>query len=150
MLKYSFHLTNGVIYKMSEAFKVLNNIRTLRAQSREIALEALEEILEKLTTVVEDRREEESSIRQEQEQRQSKLEAIRAQLIADGIDPEELIAGHQGTSTKQKPARSARPAKYKYTDENGIEKTWTGQGRTPKAIAAAIDGGNLLEDFEIK
>ncbi|WP_373880350.1 H-NS family histone-like protein [Martelella alba] len=67
---------------MSEAFKVLNNIRTLRAQSREVALETLEEILEKLTTVVEDRREEESSVRQEQEQRQAKLEAIRAQLLA--------------------------------------------------------------------
>ena len=44
---------------MSESLKILNNIRTLRAQSREFSLENLEEMLEKLTTVVEDRRQEE-------------------------------------------------------------------------------------------
>jgi DNA-binding protein H-NS len=44
---------------MSEALKVLNNIRTLRAQARETDLETLEEMLEKLTAIVEDRREEE-------------------------------------------------------------------------------------------
>jgi DNA-binding protein H-NS len=53
-------------HSMSEALKVLNNIRTLRAQARETDLETLEEMLEKLTAIVEDRREEESAIRKEQ------------------------------------------------------------------------------------
>ncbi|HHF8101288.1 TPA: H-NS family nucleoid-associated regulatory protein, partial [Escherichia coli] len=43
-----------------------------------------------------------------------------------------------------------RPAKYKYIDTDGSEKTWTGQGRTPRAIAAALEAGKTLEDFEIK
>ena len=43
---------------MSDAFKVLNNIRTLRAQARELPLSDLEEILEKLTVVVTERRDE--------------------------------------------------------------------------------------------
>lgn len=43
---------------MSDAFKVLNNIRTLRAQARDLALSDLEEVLEKLTVVVNERREE--------------------------------------------------------------------------------------------
>lgn len=42
-----------------------------------------------------------------------------------------------------------RPAKYKYTDDQGNDKTWTGQGRTPKAIADAIASGKTLQDFEI-
>ncbi|HAZ7054699.1 TPA: H-NS histone family protein, partial [Escherichia coli] len=29
------------------------------------------------------------------------------------------------------------------------EQTWTGQGRTPKAIANAINAGKTLEDFAI-
>lgn len=53
---------------MSEALKALNNIRTLRAQARETDLATLEEMLEKLTTIVEDRREEENSARKEQEE----------------------------------------------------------------------------------
>lgn len=134
---------------MSEGFKVFSNVRTLRAQARETSLEVLEEILEKMTSIVEDRREEEESGKIEREEKQAKLSAIREQLLADGIDPNELIANFNVAPAKQKSIRSPRPAKYKYIDENGKEKGWTGQGRTPKAIAAAIDSGKKMEDFLI-
>ncbi|MDY4377236.1 H-NS family nucleoid-associated regulatory protein [Pectobacterium brasiliense] len=133
---------------MSEALKVLNNIRTLRAQARETDLATLEEMLEKLTVIVEDRREEEASAQQQNAERQAKIEALRAQLLEDGIDPSELLGSASATKSA-KSKREPRPAKYKYVDENGNEKLWTGQGRTPKAIAAAIESGKKLEDFEI-
>ncbi|MEC5319333.1 H-NS family nucleoid-associated regulatory protein [Brenneria populi subsp. brevivirga] len=133
---------------MSEALKVLNNIRTLRAQAREIDLETLEEMLEKLTAIVEDRREEEATIQKEQAERQAKIEALRAKLLEDGIDPAELL-GAVSTGKSAKTKREPRPAKYKYIDENGDEKTWTGQGRTPKTIKEALENGKTLEDFEI-
>ena len=133
---------------MSESLKILNNIRTLRAQSREFSLENLEEMLEKLTTVVEDRRQEEVTFLKDKEERQAKLEAFRQQLLEDGIDPAELLSG-LSSSSKPKSSREPRPAKYKYIDENGDEKSWTGQGRTPKAITAAIESGKKLEDFAI-
>ncbi|WP_409306794.1 H-NS family nucleoid-associated regulatory protein [Pectobacterium sp. B1J-3] len=132
---------------MSEALKVLNNIRTLRAQARELDLATLEEMLEKLTAIVEDRREEEANAQQQNAERQAKLEAFRAQLLADGIDPAELLEGISPKSAKAK--REPRPAKYKYVDENGNEQTWTGQGRTPKVIKEALENDNRLEDFEI-
>ncbi|MFJ5366855.1 H-NS family nucleoid-associated regulatory protein [Pectobacterium punjabense] len=133
---------------MSEALKVLNNIRTLRAQARETDLATLEEMLEKLTVIVEERREEETKVQQEQAERLAKIEALRAKLLEDGIDPAELLGSVSATkSTKSK--RAPRPAKYKYVDENGNEKLWTGQGRTPKAIVAALENGKTLEDFEI-
>ncbi|MBN3053758.1 H-NS histone family protein [Pectobacterium brasiliense] len=133
---------------MSEALKVLNNIRTLRAQARETDLATLEEMLEKLTVIVEDRREEEASAQQQNAERQAKIEALRAQLLEDGIDPSELLGSVSATKS-EKSKREPRPAKYKYVDENGNEKLWTGQGRTPKAIAAALENGKSLEDFEI-
>ncbi|MBA5600991.1 H-NS histone family protein [Pectobacterium aroidearum] len=133
---------------MSEALKLLNNIRSLRAQARETDLATLEEMLEKLTVIVEERREEEAKTQQEQAERLAKIEALRAKLLEDGIDPAELLGSVSATkSTKSK--RAPRPAKYKYVDENGSEKLWTGQGRTPKAIAAALENGKTLEDFEI-
>jgi DNA-binding protein H-NS len=76
---------------MSEALKTLNNIRTLRAQAREIDLATLSEILEKLTSVVEDRRQEDEAASAEIAERQAKLEKYRQQLIEDGIDPTELL-----------------------------------------------------------
>ena len=134
---------------MSEALKALNNIRTLRAQARETDLATLEEMLEKLTAIVEERRQEESLALQQNAERQAKIEALRAQLLEDGIDPAELLAAVGSSQPKTKSTRAPRPAKYKYIDENGDEKTWTGQGRTPKAIAASLEGGKTLEDFAI-
>ncbi len=132
---------------MTDAIKALNNIRTLRAQARETDLATLEEMLEKLTAIVEDRRQEESLAQQQNAERQAKIEALRAKLLEDGIDPSELLGNPK--SSRPATVRAPRPAKYKYIDENGDEKTWTGQGRTPKAIAAALEGGKILEDFAI-
>lgn len=112
---------------MSEALKILNNIRTLRAQARECTLETLEEMLEKLEVVVNERREEESAAAAEVEERTRKLQQYREMLIADGIDPNELLNSMAAAKSGTKAKRAARPAKYSYVDENGETKTWTGQ-----------------------
>lgn len=133
---------------MSEALKILNNIRTLRAQARECTLETLEEMLEKLEVVVNERREEDSQAQAEIEERTRKLKQYREMLIADGIDPNELLHSMSASKSSSKTKRAARPAKYQYADENGDIKTWTGQGRTPVIIKKAIDAeGKALEDF---
>lgn len=61
---------------MSELTKTLLNIRSLRAFSRELTLEQLEEALDKLTTVVEERREAEEAERQALAQQEAKLAEI--------------------------------------------------------------------------
>ena len=133
---------------MSEVLKSLNHIRTLRAQARELPLEVLEEILEKLNVVVDECREEESSKVEEQKARQEKLDALRKLMEEDGINPEELLGSFQ-TKSAAKKVRAPRPAKYSFTDENGETKTWTGQGRTPKALAEQLAAGKSLDDFLI-
>lgn len=134
---------------MSEALKILNNIRTLRAQARECTLETLEEMLEKLEVVVNERREEENAAAAEIEER-TRVAAIPEMLIADGIDPNELLSTMAAVKAGTKTKRAARPAKYSYVDENGETKTWTGQGRTPAVIKKAMDEqGKSLDDFLI-
>ncbi|NIH16415.1 histone-like nucleoid-structuring protein H-NS [Serratia symbiotica] len=137
---------------MSEALKILNNIRTIRAQARECSLETLEEMLEKLEVVVNERHEEESQAQAEIEERTRKLQQYREMIIADGIDPNELLQTMAATKAVGKVVgkakRATRPAKYQYKDENGELKTWTGQGRTPAVIKKAIEEqGKSLDDF---
>lgn len=135
---------------MSEGLKGLNNYRTLRAQARETSLELLEDMLAKLATVVEELRDEQDYVRKGQEEKLAKLKAIHAQLLEDGIDPQELINGFSSKhKANTKSTHETRPAKYQYTDEQGNHRTWTGQGRTPKIIMNALANGDSLDDFII-
>ncbi|UNU29929.1 H-NS histone family protein [Aeromonas hydrophila] len=70
-----------------------------------------------------------------------------------GVDPRDLLsstapAASANANASNKTKRAPRPAKYKY-QENGQEKTWTGQGRIPKAIAEQVEQGKSLDDFLI-
>ncbi|WP_457913806.1 histone-like nucleoid-structuring protein H-NS [Candidatus Gillettellia adelgis] len=133
---------------MSEALKILNNIRTLRVQARECSVETLEEVFEKLAVVLNERREADNKAQAKIQERTRKLQQYRDMLVADGIDPNELLQATAITKSTSKTPRPARPAKYQYKDENNALKTWTGQGRTPAVIKKAIeDEGESLDNF---
>lgn len=105
-------------------------------------------MLEKLEVVVNERRDEENQAQAEVEERTRKLQQYRDMLIADGIDPNELLSSLAAAKAPGKSKRAARPAKYQYVEENGETKTWTGQGRTPAVIKKAIEEqGKQLDDF---
>ena len=132
---------------MAEVLKVLTNIRSLRVLARNESLELLESILEKLQLVISEKREELLKIQQEEEARQERIAKYKDLLKQEGITVDEL-AEILGAEVPRK-KRETRPAKYQYVDENGVTKTWTGQGRTPKAIQTKLDKGQSLSDFEI-
>ena len=135
---------------MTDFLKVLLNIRSLRAVARDLTLEQLEEGLAKLTSVVEERRANEAEDRKSREERERKISEYMNMLRADGIDPAELFPVGASTSGEKVNKRAPRPAKYKYIDENGEHRTWTGQGRQPVAIRKAIaEQGKTLDDFLI-
>ncbi|KIF47509.1 H-NS family histone-like protein [Vibrio owensii] len=130
-----------------ELAKTLLNIRSLRAYSRELTLEQLEEALDKLTTVVLERQEAEEEQQAAQAEQEAKLAEIAKQISTNGIDVDALV----NALSRQKVAktkRAPRPAKYSYL-VNGKEKTWTGQGRTPATIQEQLDAGKILDDFLI-
>ncbi|MBP9678906.1 MAG: H-NS histone family protein, partial [Aeromonas sp.] len=96
-----------------------------------------------------ERQQDESAERQAREEHQKKIAEYAEMLKAAGIDPAELVGTVTTESTKASKGKHApRPAKYRYLD-NGVEKTWTGQGRMPSAIAKAVAEGKSVEDFAI-
>lgn len=136
---------------MNEFLKVLLNIRSLRAAIRELPFEQLQEAKEKFELVYNERAESVEQERAEQEERQRKLSEFTEMLQQAGIDPRELLNSVAAPATAAgatKSKRAPRPAKYKY-QEDGQEKTWTGQGRMPKAIAEQVALGKDLNDFLI-
>ena len=182
---------------MTDVLKVLTNIRSLRVIARDLALEQLESILEKIQLVVAEKKEELLKAQQEENDRQERIAKYKELLKQEGITTDEL-AEILGSNVVRK-KRESRPAKYQYVDENGdkvrpvvvhrailgsldrfvaflleettgnlpvwlapvqvkvlpisdkygVTKTWTGQGRTPKAIQVQLDKGKSLSSFEI-
>lgn len=113
--------------------------------------EQLQEAKEKFELVYNERAESVEQERAEQEERQRKLSEFTEMLQQAGIDPRELLnsaAAPAAAAGATKSKRAPRPAKYKY-QEDGQEKTWTGQGRMPKAIAEQVALGKDLNDFLI-
>ena len=135
---------------MNEFLKVLLNIRSMRAACRELTLEELEEGGEKLSAIVAERQQDEAADRQAREEHQRKINEYTEMLKAAGIDPAELVGtvANEPAKAAKKGKRAPRPAKYRYLD-NGVEKTWTGQGRMPSAIAKAVAEGKSIEEFAI-
>lgn len=134
---------------MGEFLKVLLNVRSLRAALRELSLEQVKEAREKIELVYLERLEQFEKEQAAQSERQQKLAEFQAMLTEAGIDPTELVGNAPtvaAVTTKVK--RPPRPAKYRYV-ENGEERTWTGQGRTPKFLAQQLEQGRQLEDFLI-
>lgn len=133
----------------AEVMKKFFNLRSLRATAREMSIEDLERLLANLQTVVGERQAAEEEIQAREAEQQEKIQNIAALLEKDNIDIEDLLRVVQGNAKPAKAKRAPRAAKYKYIDENGSEKTWTGQGRTPSVIQNAIDNGANLDDYLI-
>ena len=135
---------------MSEFLKVSLNVRSLRAALRELSLEQVKEAHEKIELIYLERLELAEKEQAAQAEHQQKLAEFQAMLAQAGIDPTELVgsAPAAATAAKAKAKRAPRPPKYRYV-ENGVEKTWTGQGRTPKFLAEQLEQGRQLDDFLI-
>ncbi|HHW4401450.1 H-NS family histone-like protein [Aeromonas hydrophila] len=136
---------------MTEFLKVLLNIRSLRAALRELSLEQLQEAHEKIESIYLERAEQAEKKQVAQAEHLNKLAEFQAMLAEAGIDPSELVqatpAAKAGKAVREG-KRAPRPAKYRYV-ENGEEKTWTGQGRTPKYLAQQMEQGRQLDEFLI-
>ena len=135
---------------MSELIKKLSNLRSVRMLAKDLSLTHLEDIAAKFASIIEEKKDELLRIEQQELERREKVAALKEQVEKSGLTREELASllldGTQATDRKK---RTPRPAKFQYTDENGKQKTWTGQGRTPKTIQDALDSGKSLSDFEI-
>ncbi|MCH8492180.1 MAG: H-NS histone family protein [Idiomarina sp.] len=136
---------------MSEFTDILTHARRLNAATKELTVAELSEVASKLAGIIEQRKEDEAEQERALAAKQLEVARIRKEIEAAGLSPEDILGGAV-SSTKtasKKQARTPRPAKYKYIDANGQQKTWTGQGRTPKAIQEALDAGRSLNEFAL-
>lgn len=132
---------------MSDFLNILTHGRRLQGAVKELSLEELESIAEKLNAIIDTRKQKELEAAREEQEKQSKLEEIRRQLDEAGLGIDDLSTVPLVKVSKR--AGQKRPVKYTITDEDGEEHRWTGIGRMPKIFAAQLDAGKTLDDFRI-
>lgn len=130
---------------MADLIKTLNNLHLLRSAINSVDLKQAESILAKVQRVIEEKREAQAKLFEQQKARQELINKYKEQLKQDGISLAELNL----EAVEEKKTRAPLAPKYKFIDENGVEKFWTGQGRTPLALQKALAEGKSLDSFKI-
>jgi DNA-binding protein H-NS len=77
----------------------------------------------------------------EARKRQEALSALEEKAAALGFSLGELMASAQ--------IRKRKPAKAKYANPADKSETWTGRGRKPRWVEAALKAGKKLDDLLI-
>jgi DNA-binding protein H-NS len=82
--------------------------------------------------------------------KKSHLKNARSQLekvAADyGFTLEELVSG-KANEDSAAPVKVRKPVEVRYRNPNNEQETWTGRGKQPRWLVAAIASGKSLADF---
>lgn len=132
---------------MNEFLSIFTHGRRLQGAVKDLSLEELTEVAEKLNKIIENRRVKEKELLKAEKEKQEKLDAIRQQIVDAGLDLDDLQGLDLGKKSKRNGQK--RPVKYILTDENGDQHSWTGIGRMPKVYSQALADGKSLDEFRI-
>jgi DNA-binding protein H-NS len=132
---------------MSDFLAILTHGRRLQSAVKELTVDELELVVEKLVTIIDKKKQEELDRQNQIAEKQQKLAAIKQQMEEAGLD----ISDFQELSTektKTKKTGKKRPVKYKIEHDGDII-SWTGIGRMPVVFKNALNNGQSLDDFAI-
>lgn len=132
--------------KQDELLKrYLANPNTLKGFLKGQDLEWVNGVYERLGEIIIELTQEAELERAEAQEREAKRLELIAMIEAEGWNVEDLI--------KDKPTKaktSKRSDKYRFTDENGKERGWSGLGAKPKALQALLNAGHSLDEFLVE
>ncbi|MCL1603698.1 H-NS histone family protein [Succinatimonas hippei] len=133
---------------MALNLKDLKNIRQLRAALRTCSVAEIADIAGKINVIQKEREKEEEKLQEAMKARERSVNNALSFLEKEDIDVYDLIAALNQKSVKK---RGKMMPKYAYTDLDGINRTWTGQGKTPLALSKLMQKtGASLDDFLIR
>ncbi|MDM8120842.1 H-NS family histone-like protein [Succinatimonas hippei] len=133
---------------MALNLKDLKNIRQLRAALRTCSVAEIADIAGKINVIQKEREKEEEKLQEAMKARERSVNNALSFLEKEDIDVYDLIAALNQKSVKK---RGKMMPKYAYTDLDGINRTWTGQGKTPLALLKLMQKtGASLDDFLIR
>ncbi len=131
---------------MNEFLKIITHARRFKSAAKDLNLEQLTEVKEKLEKIIEDRILSEEESNRLNAEKIEKIEKLKEIMAADGIEIDDLVTEAPAKKSKRAP----RPPKYEIKNEAGERITWTGQGRMPNIFKLRIEAGESIDNYLIK
>ena len=129
----------------------LNNIKFLRSTLKNSSESVIDSILNKIQIIKNELHEKLKKEREENEKKKQLLKAAADNLQNNNISVEELIkfctSDPSFKINTNSDGRSNVAPKYKYFDNNGIERTWSGRGRIPSSMQDAMKRDNKDKEY---
>ncbi len=123
-------------------FKYLKNFRNLKAFFKDATSEDVAFIIEKLTLLHEELKNEELKKRYEEEARRKFLTGLLDSLDDHNLTVGDLLAMKNSSDKESRPKMKAR---YRYTDMNGEICVWSGQGKIPTALKEVMQRDGITD-----
>ena len=132
---------------MALTLKELRNQRMLSSCLRDASAQDIEEIITKIQGIYNEVKEREERMNARNAAKQAQVANLLQQMKDSDITMEDLQAA-TGTAA---PARAKMKVRYRFTGVDGVERTWSGQGRLPNELKKLIErDGTTKEDYRIK
>ncbi|QYK05838.1 H-NS family histone-like protein [Shewanella zhangzhouensis] len=129
---------------MSEFLEILTHGRRLKASVKDLSVDELKDVYNKLSKIIAEREEEAKAEAEVNAERLAKIAELQKMIESAGLSLEDL----GDVPAKVKSKREPRPAKYSI-EVGGETVTWTGQGRMPTVFKEQVEGGRSIDDFLI-
>lgn len=123
--------------------RYLSNQNSLKSFLKGQDLTWINSVCDKLSEISLELAQEAELERIENQEREAKRLSLIAMVEAEGWSVEALLG-------KESPKKGKKADKYRFVDENGNEKGWSGFGAKPKALIALLDKGHRLDEFLIR
>ena len=133
---------------MNDFLSILTHGRRLQGAVKELSIQELEAVQEKLASIIEKRKEKLIEQEKAEQEKRAKLAEIKKQMEEAGLNLEDLQSLASNIDSPKKTGKK-RPVKYKLIDSDGVAHPWTGIGRMPRVYKEALENGKSLDDFSI-
>ena len=129
-------------------YKLLLNLRSLRAVLKTASLADVNRIIENLEQIKNEIRLREEEEQAELARREAKFQSVLANMNELGLTLEEFKAyTSQSEGKSVRKARRTMKPKYRYTALDGSVNEWTGQGKIPKLFKQLLEAENRDKEY---
>ncbi|MDE0955460.1 MAG: H-NS histone family protein [Pseudomonadales bacterium] len=131
---------------MTEFSEIARNKSRLRAACKDLSVEQLKTMANRLSEFIEKRAEEEVVLAAQSAKKDAEKKAIFAAIADAGLTPEDFFSGE---APKIKKTRKPVAPQYQIVDPQGTTHQWSGRGRTPKAFEYYFTNGGSKDSCRI-